>query len=39
MDMVLKRETKIAGLLLLAAWLVFAACNFGKALLCKGAGI
>ena len=33
MDMVLKRETKIAGLLLLAAWLVFAACNFGKALL------
>lgn len=28
-----KRYTKISGVLLLTAWLLFAACNFGKALL------
>lgn len=32
MDTILKRETKNAGMLLLAAWLLFAACNFCNAL-------
>lgn len=32
MGMVLKRKTKIAGILLLTAWLLFSACNCWKAL-------